>query len=305
LYDPLTFKAADALFEAIKNFYPDVDGDPAEHKADINAKEITQYMKAWIIREGGLSAGITKLKDYHWYSVIGRGSDYGQEAQLPHQHAIAFTVEMDKDMMDQAPHGPTVMESARQYMHAAVIATSLAKFIRELGYSARAHIDGNYRVVCPLVARDAGLGEIGRMGILMTPQLGPRVRIGVVTTNMPLVQDVRRDLSYMLKFCHICKKCADVCPSKSIPFDDRKLIDGVRRWQINQERCFTYWCIIGTDCGKCMSDCPFSHPDNLFHRAVRKMIRNSSVFRHFALRMDDFFYGRNPRSFKVPERKED
>ncbi len=47
--------------------------------------------------------------------------------------------------------------------------------------------DAHFRVVCPLVARDAGLGEIGRMGLLMTPELGPRVCIGVVTTDAPLV----------------------------------------------------------------------------------------------------------------------
>ena len=32
------------------------------------------------------------------------------------------------------------------------------------------------------------LGVIGRMGLLMTPDLGPRVRISVVSTNMPLIQ---------------------------------------------------------------------------------------------------------------------
>ena len=49
----------------------------------------------------------------------------------------------------------------------------LAAAIRDLGYPARAHIDGNYRVIAPLVARDAGLGEIGRMGLLMTPRWVP------------------------------------------------------------------------------------------------------------------------------------
>lgn len=68
----------------------------------------------------------------------------------------------------------------------------LAEFMRSIGYPARAHIDGSYRVVCPLVARDAGLGEIGRMGLLMTPELGPRVRIAVVTTDLPLVPDGTR-----------------------------------------------------------------------------------------------------------------
>ncbi|MCD4724644.1 MAG: hypothetical protein K8R63_07350, partial [Bacteroidales bacterium] len=76
---------------------------------------------------------------------------------------------------------------------------------------------------------------------------------------------------------------------------------GVKRWQIKQEDCYTYWCISGTDCGRCMSDCPFSHPNNFFHNMIRMLIRNSKVFRHFALKMDDFFYGRKPKPAPVPE----
>ena len=64
------------------------------------------------------------------------------------------------------------------------MATSSGLSIRADGAgTARAHIDGNYQVIAPLVARDAGLGTIGRMGLLMTPELGPRVRLAVVTTR--------------------------------------------------------------------------------------------------------------------------
>jgi hypothetical protein len=76
------------------------------------------------------------------------------------------------------------MESAKQYVEASRVAVSLAAAIRYLGFPARAHIDGSYRVICPLIARDAGLGEIGRISLLMTPQHGPRVRLGVVTTSL-------------------------------------------------------------------------------------------------------------------------
>jgi epoxyqueuosine reductase QueG len=156
-------------------------------------------------------------------------------------------------------------------------------------------------VVCPLVARDAGLGEIGRMGLLMTPELGPRVRIAVVTTNLPMKFDVKkRDLS-MINFCRKCKKCADVCPPQAIPFDDRIKIDGVLRWQINSEACFTFWCKIGTDCGRCMSVCPYSHPNNLLHNLVRSGIRQSALFRLLAIKMDDFFYGSRPAPQELPD----
>lgn len=202
--------------------------------------------------------------------------------------------------MKTAPKGPVIMESTQQYLSSGVIALQIAYFIRKLGYSAKAHIDGNYELICPLVARDAALGEIGRMGLLMTPKLGPRVRIAVVTTEMPLLIDKRKDYSSVIDFCEICKKCADVCPSQSIPHDSRTKIDGVLRWQINSESCFTYWCTTGTDCGKCMIACPYSHPNNFMHNVVRWGIANSYIFRRFALLMDDLFYGRKPKSANLP-----
>jgi epoxyqueuosine reductase QueG len=135
----------------------------------------------------------------------------------------------------------------------------------------------------------------------MTPRLGPRVRIGVVTTNLPLkINKPVYDYS-MIDFCIKCKKCADACPSQAISFDDMKEIDGVKRWQINQEACFSLWCSLGTDCGRCMSVCPFSHPDNLLHIIVRVGIKNSSLFRSFALKMDDVFYGRKPPVVNFPK----
>jgi reductive dehalogenase len=238
--------------------------------------------------------GITELRDYHKYTTVGRGPQYGEPVRLNHEYAIALTVEMAKEMIDRAPRGPTVMESAQQYMVSGAIAVQLAQFIRNLGWPARAHIDGNYRVVCPLVARDAGLGEIGRMGLLMTPRLGPRVRLGVVTTDLPLMPDRREPEHSVLDFCSICEKCADVCPSQAIPRGARSELDGVLRWQIDSEACFTYWCRIGTDCARCVSACPYSHPDNPMHSVVRLAIRNSAVARRVALAADDFIYGRRP-----------
>jgi reductive dehalogenase len=239
-----------------------------------------------------VDVGITELRNYHKYTTVGRGEQYGQTVRLDHRYAIALTVEMAKEMIDCAPRGPTVMESAQQYMASGAIAVQVAQFIRNLGYPARAHIDGNYRVVCPLVARDAGLGEIGRMGLLMTPNLGPRVRIGVVTTDLPLVPDDREPEHSVLDFCSICEKCADVCPSQAIARGLRTEIDGALRWRIDSEACFTYWSKIGTDCARCVSVCPYSHPDNLMHNSVRWLIRNSGLARRAALAADDYLYGR-------------
>ena len=168
-------------------------------------------------------------------------------------------------------------------------------------YEARAHIDGNYRVIAPLVARDAGLGEIGRMGLLMTPNQGPRVRLGIVTTNLELHPIERIQNEAVLDFCTICKKCAVNCPSKAIPFEVRQKIDGVLRWRINAESCFLYWNVIGTDCGICMTVCPFSHPDTLPHNLLRWGIARSGFVRRGALGLDDLFYGKEPVQKAPPD----
>lgn len=300
-YHPFQFASADASFDTIKKLRNEVDGKVAGEKIVSSAGETSEYVKLWTKKLGAVDCGITELQDYHLYSVGGREERYGKKFVRKHKFAIALTVEMDRDMLATAPAAPVVMESGQQYMEAGKIAIQLAMFIRNLGYEARAHIDGNYEVVCPLVARDAGLGEIGRMGLLMTPKLGPRVRIAVVTTNIPLVTDKPLHDYSMIDFCIKCKKCADVCPSNAISFDNMKEIDGIKRWQINQEACFGLWCTLGTDCGRCVSVCPFSHPDNLLHNIVRKGIRNSSLFRTLAMKLDDTIYDRKPAPAKIPE----
>jgi reductive dehalogenase len=291
--EPVAFATAKASFQMTHALRDTVDGPVSRHRSDRTASEMTEIVKRLVLHLGARDVGITELRPYHVYTHVGRGSgEWGEEIRLDHRWAIAFTVEMDYHTMRRAPEAPVVAESARQYVESAKIAIQVGSMIRRLGYPALAHIDGNYRVIAPLVARDAGIGEIGRMGILMTPDLGPRVRLGVVTTDLPLIPDAPTDDRSVVDFCTVCKKCAENCPSQSISVDDRTRIDGGWRWAIDPDTCFRYWNAVGTDCGVCMTVCPYSHPDNVAHDIVRWAIRRSGAARRAALWMDDLFYGR-------------
>jgi len=301
-YDTFLSNAALASFDTVEAFHPIVDGPVNDIIEKVDGDELTIFIKKWAKKLGAKDIGFTELKDYHKYSVVGRGKDYGKPVDLDHKYAIALTVEMDKDLIDTSPTAPVTLETSLQYLESGEVAVQIASFLRRLGFESRAHIDGNYRVICPLVARDAGLGNIGRMGLLMTPKQGPRVRIAVVTTNAPLNIGLNQIDTSIPEFCRICKKCADTCPSRAIPFDDEAEIDGVKRWQINQEKCFTYWCQTGTDCGRCIAVCPYSHPDNVFHNMVRFGIRYNPLFRKIAVPLDDLFYGRKPPVKNIPDK---
>ena len=221
--NPYAFSSANSSFSLIDAMQARVEGTPAPKQQPLDPTEATAMVKGLAKYYGALQVGITELRPEHVYSHIGRGSgEYGAQVSLEHRYAIAFTVEMDFEMVGSVPTAPITMESSRQYVEAAKIATQLAETLRNLGYPARGHIDGNYRVICPLVARDAGLGEIGRMSILMTPSHGPRVRLGVVTTDLVLIPDPAPPMMDMIDFCLICKKCAENCPSRSIPMGELK-----------------------------------------------------------------------------------
>ena len=303
---PLTTAAAKASFRFTEELKDRVNGGDTEEVEELikavsglSGEDLTKWVKKLPLFYGARHSGITELKNYHLYSHIGRGAgQYGAPITLAHRYAIAFTVEMRNEMVQQGPGPGTIMESAREYANAAHIALQLTFFLRTLGYSARAHIDGNYRVICPLVARDAGLGEIGRLGFLITPDLGPRVRIAVVTTDMELIPDNYIPAASVIDFCNFCTKCADSCPAGAIPTDDRREYQGALRWRIDADVCFKYWNIIGTDCGRCMAVCPYSHGPLYSAIVVRKLVKHSGFARRALLWLDNLFYGRKPGSHR-------
>ena len=59
----------------------------------------------------------------------------------------------------------------------------------------------------------AGLGEIGYSKMLLTPEFGPRVRIGVILTEMELEPD---PIYNGPKLCNKCMACVRECPGHAI-----------------------------------------------------------------------------------------
>ncbi len=299
-HNPFTFASANAAFSLIESFKEAMQHPVSDVKQPVDPRQLGHYIKSWTHQLGTHSTGIALVKDYHFYTKRGRGEERGKTVVNKHKYAIAFTVEMNHENVAAAPQSSIILESSKQYLNAANVALLVCVFLKNLGYDARAHIDGDYEVICPLVAKDAGLGEIGRMGLLMTPGLGPRARIGVVTTDAPLEPDAYEHDPTMIAFCRFCKKCADCCPGNAIPDGEMEMVNGVKRWKINWDACYHYWGVSGTDCGRCISVCPFSHPNNAMHNLIRRLIRRSTLLARVAYLGDDLLYGRKPKPTSLP-----
>jgi len=244
--------------------------------------------------------GCTRLNPAYIYSKIGRSpGPWGESIVLEHSHAVAIAVEMSAEMISQAPDSAATTETAFEYFEVGKIAMILTRYINLLGYQARAHVDGNYRVMCVPIAADAGLGELGRIGLLLTPRFGPRIRLAIVTTDLPLQPDPPICFGVQ-HFCEICKKCATNCPSGSIEKEGKADFCGVEKWQNRQDTCYRFWRTQGTDCSICIRVCPYSHPNSVIHNLVRWFVGRNALARKLMLWADDLFYGRRPRGKHRP-----
>ena len=273
-------------------------------KVEMSPEEASERIKGFTRNLGADMVGITAINPLWLYSRRGEifhenWKDWGKGIVITHKYAIVFGTEMSFNVISAAPHTPTSIESSTQYAKGAFIATSLAKYTANLGYSATANHLRYYDALMVPLAVDAGLGELGRHGYMITKKLGPRLRLGAVTTDLPLIPDRPVDIG-VEDFCRICKKCAVCCPSSSIPEEDQEVHNGTRRWKLNAETCFDYWGKVGTGCNICMRVCPWSHARTFPHKLIVEWVARNHLARRIFNLMDDIFYGRKPKARSGP-----
>ena len=251
-----------------------------------NAEHLTKMVKDYASYLGAVLVGVTRLdQDKHLpYS----GTD------INHEYAIAIAFEENYDILKTAPSFQAMRDYWRTYSLAAMGAVHLATFIRELGFEALAHHVRSHnkigRAICMVpIALDAGLGELGRNGVLITKRYGPRVRISIVTTSAPLITDKPVDLG-VDKFCNICNKCLRHCPTNAIS-EEKKEIRGDVKWKVDGDKCITS-CVKTYECTLCFKVCPWNKPRGITHSIGSTLAGKSGLARSVLNYIDDIFYGK-------------
>jgi reductive dehalogenase len=112
------------------------------------------------------------------------------DGRLDHAHALVIVQAFAKD---PAPGELVELwlrdgQPARGHLRAAEVAVAIAGYVRNLGWSARAHWAGDTDVDLELLLLHAGLAHVDRDG-LCNPYLGDRFRAAVVTMAYEIAHD--------------------------------------------------------------------------------------------------------------------
>ena len=237
-------------------------------------KKVTKFFGAGMV-------GICKL-DRRWIYTKGfdlfRRKEFDIDIADEYQYVINMVIPMSYEHYKYAPTHIAGASTGLGYSKMAFVAGLLGQFLRQLGY--KAIPSGNDTAMSIPYAIQAGLGELGRNGLLVSPKYGSRVRLCKVFTNLPLVCDEPIEFG-VTEFCEVCRKCADNCPAQAIRHEKKRAKEplnisnasgGALKWYVDAEKCFAFGAKNSVECAVCIRVCPFNKPEGWLHDTSRWVI---------------------------------
>ena len=220
--------------------------------------EFTRRVKDAARFYGASLVGVARVNPLWLYAADGGAGVEGLST------AVVMAVEMDYDIIATSPSPAASAATAKGYSQMAFVATCLAQYLCDLGF--RAVPSGNDIALTIPLAIDAGLGEMGRNGSLITREYGPRVRLCKVFTDAALIAD--EPVSFGARqVCATCNECVLACPAGAIPAGEMTASGpspsnnpGVLKWYCHPDKCLAFWQVNGTSCCNCIRSCPFNKP---------------------------------------------
>lgn len=208
-------------------------------------------IKEFLKEDGAGQVGFFKLPD---------DSNFGME------YGISFTIPLSSAIVDSIDNAPT-HTYFHHYRTVNTLIDNLALrtglMLGKEGYkyvpiAASQSVNGLQGIFSHKYgAYLAGLGYVGRSGLFISSEKGPRVRLGTILTDYPFDVNTR-----LIPFgCGECKLCATKCPAMAIrgedwkPGEDREKIIDAKACSDHMKKAYQH-IGRGVVCGICMQVCP-------------------------------------------------
>lgn len=197
-------------------------------------KRIYAKLRDWFLEQGGSLFGVGDIRPFKkdFLHLSGQSLD-------SFDSGISLAVRLSDAVLEEIEDRPTQLyfhhyRQANFFLDRIVF--GLVQYIQSLGYRAlpipasqiidwegqKGHLSHKK------VAKEAGLGWMGRNNLLVNATYGARIRLVTVLTDIPLKHDCSIQDS-----CGECKKCLAVCPAGAIKerqedFDHLKCFEQLR-----------------------------------------------------------------------------
>jgi formate hydrogenlyase subunit 6/NADH:ubiquinone oxidoreductase subunit I len=242
----------DSFTGTIRNSRTIIDGLESARDSDVEpparvSEEFVDDFEAHAESLGAASVGYTEVEP-EWIF---------EENGILYDHAVVVTKPMDEAILDEAPSAETLDHVIDNYASLGEIVESLAAYLEDHGYDAQVGHPQMGQVHYPTLAEAANLGYRGKHRMIMTPEAGPRVRVGAVFTNVEnFPTPEANDHEWIADYCDNCNLCVRECPAEAIP-EETEWDENGRMSPIDSEACFEEFAE-NYGCAVCVKVCPFN-----------------------------------------------
>jgi epoxyqueuosine reductase len=210
----------------------------------IDSRQLTKDVRVKAAQLGLSTIGIAQYDPkYTFEKFLGR--EVGDRV-------IVCVLEQVHGATQLAPSAVAEKAAIITYGQVMTLGSKLCSYLQGLGFRAVC-TTGHGTGILIHYAVQAGLGQLGHNGQLLTPIAGSRCRLVSISTDAPLDFDSPRDYGIQ-KICDLCQACVRRCPSNAIP-RRRAYHRGVEKAKINTKRCLPL-VSQAEGCAVCMKVCP-------------------------------------------------
>jgi ferredoxin len=200
------------LFKSVRS----IERNPYTGRSAIGAQELAE-LESYAYARGVSGIRYTPLKERHLF----------RQSIVLFRNTIVLVMRMEPEEMKTAPSLRSNREVFRTYHALGQAVNRVSDFLRERGFNAQPVPAIGINLNLSLLARDAGFGEFGRHGLLITPEPGPSVRIAAVLTDAEgLPFNAENPHGWIREYCRSCGACVRACPAGAIYAEPRVSEDG-------------------------------------------------------------------------------
>ncbi len=217
-----------------------------EPTAEPTGEDLTDAIKEKARELGFIEVGITFFDHRYTFSSKKEHTTY-------YPNIICLAYEQDFEPTQTIPSVDAEIVHSSTYRTEGAAALELGNFIRSHGYHAQVTGSGDSPGPYIPMFVEAGLGQLGACGYLLTPHVGNRCRLVSVTTDANVTHDKPIDYG-MHAFCQVCQVCVNRCPGRAL-MRDKIWWRGLEKNKLYFKRCRPVMArYLG--CGICMKTCP-------------------------------------------------
>ncbi len=174
------------------------------------------------------------------------------------KNAVILGMEMEWDKIKTAPGATCEIEVFRVYNVLGDVTFQLTAYLKEQGYKCEAHHPFGGKLLYGPHVVAANLGILGRNGLIITPEFGPRQRWSIITTDAEIPTTPRRDFTELEEYCKSCGSCVKNCKGGAVYEKPVQKGSGITT-HIERSKCIQS-ILDNNYCSYCLRICPKGHP---------------------------------------------